>query len=54
MRVTSLVMAGGRQFANIRVPTLAIFASPHDIGAEPDAAFDKLDEAQTERRVKTM
>lgn len=50
---TKLIIAGGRKFADIRVPTLAIFASPHDIGAI-DAAFDKFDEAVTERQAKAV
>ena len=48
-----LIMAGGRQFTNIRLPTLAIFASPHDIGAV-DAAFDAFDQAVTERQARAV
>ena len=37
------------------MPTLAIFASPHDIGAAtPDPAFDKFDEALTERQARAF
>jgi pimeloyl-ACP methyl ester carboxylesterase len=40
---------GGRQFTEIPVPVLAIFASPHDTGAEmPDPAFERFDEAIAE------
>ena len=36
-------------------PTLAIFASPHDIGAaEPNPAFDRFDEAMTERQARAV
>jgi non-heme chloroperoxidase len=48
------IMSGGRQFTNIRQPTLAIFASPHDIGAAPDAAFDRFDEAMSERQARAV
>lgn len=49
------ILAGGRQFTDIRLPTLAIFASPHDIGAAtPDLAFDKFDEAMTERQARAF
>jgi hypothetical protein len=48
-------MAGGRHFTDIGLPTLAIFASPHDIGAAtPDAAFDQFDEAVTERQARAF
>jgi non-heme chloroperoxidase len=37
------------------VPALAIFASPHDTGAAtPDAAFDRFDEAMTERQARAF
>jgi non-heme chloroperoxidase len=49
------ILAGGRQFTEIRLPTLAIFASPHDVGAAtPDPAFDRFDEAMTERQVRAV
>lgn len=49
------ILAGGQQFTDIRLPTLAIFASPHDIGAAtPDPAFDKFDEAMTERQARAF
>jgi len=49
------IMTGGRQFTEIRVPTLAIFASPHDIGtATPDPIFDRFDEAMTERQARAF
>jgi hypothetical protein len=45
------ILAGGRQFTDIGLPALAIFASPHDIGAAAtDPAFDRFDEAVTERQ----
>jgi pimeloyl-ACP methyl ester carboxylesterase len=49
------ILAGGRQFTGIALPTLAIFASPHDIGsATPDPAFDQFDEAVTERQARAV
>lgn len=48
------VVSGGRQFTNIRVPTLAIFASPHDIGAAPDPGWDRFDGAVTERQARAV
>jgi non-heme chloroperoxidase len=49
------IPAGGRQFTKIELPALAIFASPHDIGAAtPDAAFDRFDEAVTERQARAF
>lgn len=49
------VLAGGRQFTDIRLPALAIFASPHDIGtANPDPEFERFDEAVTERQAKAF
>lgn len=48
------IMSGGRQFTEIRVPALAIFASPHDIGAAPDPVFDRFDEAMTERQARAF
>jgi pimeloyl-ACP methyl ester carboxylesterase len=49
------VLAGGRQFTKIDLPTLAIFASPHDIGAAtPDPAFDRFDEAMIERQARAF
>ena len=49
------ILAGGQQFTDIRLPTLAIFAIPHDIGAAtPDPVFDKFDEAMTERQVRAF
>jgi non-heme chloroperoxidase len=48
------ILAGGQQFTEIALPTLAIFASPHDIGAETrDPAFDRFDEAITERQARS-
>jgi non-heme chloroperoxidase len=49
------ILAGGRHFTEISLPTLAIFASPHDIGAAtPDPAFDRFDEAMTERQARAF
>jgi pimeloyl-ACP methyl ester carboxylesterase len=49
------IRAGGRQFTEIGLPTLAIFASPHDIGvATADPAFDRFDEAVTERQARAF
>jgi pimeloyl-ACP methyl ester carboxylesterase len=49
------IMSGGKQFSDIRLPALAIFASPHDIGAaSPDPAFDRFDEAVTERQARAF
>lgn len=48
------IQAGGQQFTDIKLPTLAIFASPHDIGAAPDPAFDRFDEAQSERQARAF
>ena len=48
------IQAGGRQFTEITLPTLAIFASPHDIGAAPHAEFDRFDEAQSERQARAF
>jgi non-heme chloroperoxidase len=43
------ILEGGRQFTEIPVPVLAIFASPHDIGAQvPDPELERFDEAVTE------
>jgi pimeloyl-ACP methyl ester carboxylesterase len=43
------ITEGGRQFSEIPVPVLAIFGSPHDIGAAvPDPEFERFDEAMTE------
>lgn len=48
-------MAGSKQFTDIRLPALAIFASPHDVGADtPDEAFEKFDEAVTERQARAF
>jgi non-heme chloroperoxidase len=49
------ILQGGQQFSDISLPTLAIFASPHDIGAAtPDPTFDKFDEAMTERQARAF
>jgi hypothetical protein len=49
------IMTGGLQFTEIRVPTLAIFASSHDIGtATLDPIFDRFDEAMTERQARAF
>ena len=49
------IPAGGRQFTKIRLPALAIFASPHDVGAAtPDPEFDRFDEAVTERQARAF
>jgi non-heme chloroperoxidase len=54
-----MVQAGGQRFTHILVPTLAIFASPHDPGPwtrlDPAAratfeAFARFDEAMTDRQ----
>ena len=50
----TMMAAPVRQFASLAVPVLAIFASPHDIGAAPDPAFDRFDEAQTERQARAL
>jgi hypothetical protein len=45
----------GRQFTEINVAALAIFASPHDIGsATADADFDRFDQAMTERQARAV
>ena len=49
------IPAGVRQFTKIGLPALAIFASPHDTGAAtPDPAFDRFDEAVTERQARAF
>lgn len=49
------ISAGGRQFTKIGLPALAIFASPHDVGAAtPDPEFDRFDEAVTERQARAF
>lgn len=48
------ILSGGRKFSDIRLPTLAIFASPHDIGATPDPEYDRFDEALTERQARAF
>jgi len=49
------IPAGGRQFTKIGLPALAIFASPHDVGAAaPDPEFDRFDEALTERQARAF
>jgi pimeloyl-ACP methyl ester carboxylesterase len=49
------IMAGGRKFTELSAPVLAIFASPHDIGAAtPDAEYDRFDEALTERQARAF
>lgn len=49
------IAAGSRQFTNIRLPALAIFASPHDVGADvPDQAWERFDEAVTERQARAF
>lgn len=49
------IPGGGRQFTTITLPALAIFASPHDTGAAtPDPAFDRFDEALTERQARAF
>jgi non-heme chloroperoxidase len=49
-----MTAAPPRQFTSLPVPILAIFASPHDIGAAPDPVFDRFDEAQTERQARAL
>jgi non-heme chloroperoxidase len=52
---TQAIRAGGRQFLQIGLPTLAIFASPHDIGAAaPDPDFDRFDQAVTEVQARAI
>ena len=49
------IAAGSKQFTDIRLPALAIFASPHDVGADaPDEAFERFDEAVTERQARAF
>ena len=57
--ISRLIQAGGQHFTDIPVPTLAIFASPHDLGPwtrddpahrEAFEAFARFDEAMTERQ----
>jgi non-heme chloroperoxidase len=50
----SMMAAPTRHFTNLPVPVLAIFASPHDIGAAPDPVFDRFDEAQSERQARAL
>jgi hypothetical protein len=56
-----MIQAGGQRFTTVLVPTLAIFASPHDQGPwtrnDPAAretfeAFARFDEAMTERQAE--
>jgi len=54
------VLAGVRKFTDIRVPILAVFAVPHDIGPAfgndraGRAAFDALDEVNTGAQAKAV
>ena len=57
------ILGGRRTFAKLNVPALAIFASPHDVGpwakndpalSEAVEAFERFDEAATERQVKAF
>ena len=58
-----MIQAGGQRFTTIPIPTLAIFASPHDQGPwtrndpaarETFGAFARFDEAMTERQAAWM
>ena len=56
----SILLAGVRKFTDIRVPILAVFAVPHDIGPAfgndraGRAAFDALDEVNTGAQAKAV
>lgn len=53
--VDRAILAGGRQFTKIDLPTLAIFASPHDIGAATrDPTFEQFDEGMTEGQARAF
>jgi pimeloyl-ACP methyl ester carboxylesterase len=61
--VGEAIVTGRRKFSELKVPALAIFASPHDIGpwAKDDPgqrhaieAFERFDEAQTEQQAKAF
>lgn len=61
--VGEAIVAGRRTFSELKVPALAIFASPHDFGAglkddpgqrEAIEAFQRFDEAQTEQQAKAF
>jgi non-heme chloroperoxidase len=61
--VEEAILAGRQRFSELKVPALAIFASPHDIGpwAKDDPgrqqaieAFERFDEAQTEQQAKAF
>lgn len=62
-RLGEAILAGRQRFSELKVPALAIFASPHDIGpwAKDDPAqkerieaFERSDEAQTEQQAKAF
>jgi non-heme chloroperoxidase len=61
--VAQSISAGSRRFTDIRVPALALFASPHGLGpwtrAHPDhqptfEAFARFDQAMTERQARAF
>ena len=45
------IVAGAKEFTEIGVPALAIFASPHDSAA---GAYERFDEAMTERQARAF
>ena len=45
------ILSGSQHFTEIRVPALAIFASPHDVMT---GDFEKFDEAMTERQARAF
>ena len=61
--VDEAILAGRQRFSELKVPALAIFASPHDIGPwakdDPEQLkvfeeFEHRDEAQTEQQAKAF
>jgi non-heme chloroperoxidase len=61
--VGEAILAGRQRFSELKVPALAIFAIPHDLGpwakddpgqAQAIEAFRQSDEAQTERQAKAF
>jgi pimeloyl-ACP methyl ester carboxylesterase len=61
--VLEAILAGGQRFSELKVPALAIFPSPHDIGPwardnpaqrATIPAFERLDEESIERQAKAF
>ncbi len=59
-RVTTAILAGEQKYTDIRVPVLAIYAAPHDVGPFADhnprerAAYEARDLATTEAQAKAF